>query len=205
MARVWKCRKGKNRMAVDIAADALWQLERGKIEPAHVYVRGSFQHGFREVCSKSDLNGCEVCAIGSLMVGRLRRFDTGWIVHPNGNQEAPSCGFDVRDKLADVFGNLLLKEIEDVYECFWMSSVHHLKPWRDAAFGIDGHDRIDRDHQVMAAILRNIIANKGNFKPSTGIHREISVKLNAKRKVVVVNKKTARNKLRARRKAKVMS
>jgi len=199
--RVFKCRKGKNRMAVDIAADALWQLEHGKIEPAHVYVRGSFDNG-SEVRSKRDLNGCEVCAIGSLLVGRLRRFDTGWINYPDG-KVAPSCGFDVRDKLVDVFNSSLLREIEDVYERFYMTSASDFEPWIEIARDSNGWDRGDKDRQVMAAILRNIIANNGNFKPSSGIHREVSVKLNAKRKVVVVRKKNVRNKLRGRKKVAV--
>ncbi len=89
MKRTFKCCQGKNREAVAVAADALWQLGRGRIKPAHCYVsrvdnhdnHGDFvfkgSQGFDGSDGSQQMAKCRACAIGGLMLSYLRRFDAG--------------------------------------------------------------------------------------------------------------------------------
>ncbi len=98
-------------------------------------------------------------------------------------------------KLGAVFPAGTLSAIEGVYENHnQMTSRREVARFLDMA----SNKWARRDRGVMSAIFRNIIANNGNFKPSTGVHPEIGVKLNKKRQVVAFRKH-----LRKKRKAKV--
>ena len=193
LGKRFTCQPGKNQEAVAVAADALWQLRTGRVATGHCYVAaGSGGSLYRDKFRSRKKQVCRACAIGALMLAQLRRFDKGWV---KGLNPAELIAHDYQDtirrQMASIFPKSTLAIIEAVYE--------HTSP----AFNVPLFEQFiqtacnanelsmlhgGRDDLVMAAIFRNIIANKGNFKPETGVHSEISVKIGKSGKVVVVRK-----------------
>lgn len=182
-----KCCAGQEQKAVAIAASALWRLQTGRLFPDHGWIwtdesdDGTVQP--RHFAYKSK---CKSSVVGGLLLGRLGYFDSGWLVAHEGDLYAPQGRTDTYRKLEDVFPQSFLSGVEDLYEQRWSEQRQVHGQFEYQATCVDDLARThSRDFVVMAAIFRNIVANNGDFDPTTGLHREIVVE-NRKGRVTVI-------------------
>lgn len=191
--KVFKCRPGQNRKAAAVAADALWQLQVGRISPNHCYLASDrYSNAVTPEHFKQRKPVCEACAIGGLMVAYLRKFDVGWVerntLRPEFGLVAPMSKSTIHDQLSSVFTEDLLEAAEAVYEWTNSATSNPALVEFEAAAAPNLNPGETRDRAVLSAIYRNIVANNGDFRPATGIHPEIRVKL-VKGKVKVFRKR----------------
>ena len=108
-----------------------------------------------QICDilKPNISSCEVCGIGGLFVGALMKFDGLRAV------EAPILSFTAMcDHLLKYFSEAQLKLVEDAFEG-WNKLQEY-------------YSQYPKDKQRLAAIMKNIIRNKGTFKPFQDIPKE---------------------------------
>lgn len=137
---------------VEIAKDVLAGLETGRLE-ALQNVYWNNQSGTSDGPLREQLvdRTCQVCAIGALFIAEVARnnkFDFHFRVDRS----------EMFDKLSRWFSEDQLTEIECAFEC---RACRFCNLVRAIEFGKKYADPTAR----MRAIMENIIANKGDFKP----------------------------------------
>ena len=142
---------------VQIARDVIKQVELKRVTPTRgVYVENfgvAFPINSSEFSelSKSQLDSCSACALGSMFLSAVDRKNKLSMLNMGSyvpGQHLNLYSDDTRDYLGKFFSQEQLAEIEDSFE----------------------DDRRDdlkvSDKKHMVAIMENIIANGGKFKPS---------------------------------------
>lgn len=190
----FKCRPGKERLAVRVAADALWRLNNGKLSTRArdssvwgyvVLLRNSATVNHTLVDTKQQVAHCQVCALGAMFVARALQSDKDWNRCLNsrchGDLTATSRS-KIDAELRDIFYPGTLDQIERAYELWagWAEDAIDSKRRACSYHLLDPRDRLK-------VILRNIIANHGDFVINPSEYNEITVKLH-RGKVKVVRK-----------------
>lgn len=153
---------------IRIAKDVLLQLKEGTLKPAHVYTELSGTNkSIEDLKRGTDLQKvfknkkCNVCAIGSLFVAKVRRYN-----------EAKTQGFtwdnsvsqfinqpQIHTNLKGIFTQKQLILMEQIYERAGQLSYEH----SDYYYDKKGNPISDKKRMEM--IMQNIIKNGGTFRP----------------------------------------
>ena len=150
----------KAEMRVAVAKDALKQLELEKYKACRgTYVDWNLEDKIRESDEdeqvqkiiKEHESTCQICARGALLMSSIRKFNDVTVKDFNKNWEKKS---------KQIFSTQTLELAEIAFER-WNKLDHNAKQDRAYNFGI----KYSYDNERLKAILKNIIANKGEFKP----------------------------------------
>jgi hypothetical protein len=172
---VKKKRMTKAQMRVAIAKDVLTQIKLKKLEPTSgVYLDKSFVLREDDDISKQVLQqlpkkNCAVCAVGACFVSSLKLFNKyepsdgyGWRLF--GNERVKISSYSMRsDQLAKHFSYKQLDVIEAAFERSNEYSYRD-QPMSEKKVG-NFSRKYKTDTDLMVAIMKNIIKNKGLFKP----------------------------------------
>lgn len=159
-------------MKVAIAKDVIAQLKakKPKIKVYEgVYFVASLKKPFAEVGddlqeAASKIVSCEVCALGAVFLSKARLYNDcpmsiadGW--HGDDGKCLSFNDDDMRLNLDSLFSNRQLRSIEAAFEGFSSDFSCIYPDGRERMFYEQHDDNKDR----MIAIMKNIIANKGEF------------------------------------------
>lgn len=143
------------KMAVEIAKDVIKQLlaERITSTPG-VYIEISSSElgnvDFQTAFKKGKIKQCDVCALGSLLIGYVDIEDEMTI------KEVDNSGADdIREILKGIFSDNQLTIIERAFEGNMYDATTY-----------SFYRKYDSPTERMIAIMENIIKNKGRFIPS---------------------------------------
>lgn len=164
--------KGKTKSAAErrvaVAKDVLKQLDARKmLAVAGVYCNFSKPYSEKEDKEPKAFHefvknaSCRVCAIGGLFVSMVRiedSFAPGYRAQFRARLNRSVMNTDMRMKLEKIFSSDQLRVIE-----------HHFETWN---LDIKDSDSLENffnssDESRMRAIMKNIIKNRGTFKPKT--------------------------------------
>lgn len=151
---------------VMISTDVLDQLTAKKIKAAHagwaLLTFSAPQNPKHEVCNIIDNAQCTCCALGAMMLSEVRindKLKIGALMDDGGS------GVDFRmyhggdeDRLCDFFDYQQLSLIESAYE---RGTGRYDGTERSVSFG----ERYKTPERRLRAIMENIVANNGTFKP----------------------------------------
>ncbi len=150
-----KQKKSKAQLRVEIAKDVLKHIKAEKIVTEKlVYFEASSDSShcgeqLKDVLPK--LNDCRVCALGGMFYAHVNRNNKYQINTDYRNDIVKVHSDDMRNELS-MFSNTQLWKIEISFEC-------------DDSYRRE-HDLIE-DEDALIHIMKNIIKNKGTFKPKT--------------------------------------
>lgn len=158
----------KAEQRVIIAKDALNQLRAEKfIAQNGVYVGGELSHELDMACKSDEDQArplllktkvrCRVCAKGALFLSTIRKYNKATVA------DVLCDDFHVAEK---IFGDKMFNQIEAAFEQWDHTKSPDFEGAGEPAgaaytFGIKYSDDTER----LVAILKNIIKNKGTFKP----------------------------------------
>lgn len=141
--------------AVTLAKDVLAQLKskkliatRGVYLDDEIWTMMSEREGEQLQPLLEPLEECQVCALGSLFVAKVARYNKF-------ECQGDASSYDLRAALKGYFGEQQLFDIETAFECSATGNCD----MRAVTFG----RRYDDDEERLAAIMRNIVRNKGAF------------------------------------------
>lgn len=163
-----------------IAKDVLTQLKTGKLKARKSYfVRfardyGNGERDFRSAYLKGELPRCEACGVGSLMIS-CTLFNNSHRICDDalggflGSHIKENNRQSIRNGFLDIFEREQLSLIEQAFELgrgelssdFADEEDWNVKRPEAVAFG----KKYRSAHARLVAIMRNIIKNKGTFKP----------------------------------------
>ncbi len=151
---------------VEIAKDVLKHIGHFKVADKTGYVLGEYEAGDSVLeCTKS----CTVCALGAMFLTHLDNTDS-LKVTPTGWFRIES--FDVYEQLSEVFTEEQLGLIEAAFECDWGCyyddtwDIENGFPEDHPCFKAEAFGRsYTEPRERLVAIMENIIANEGTFKP----------------------------------------
>lgn len=149
-----------------IAEDVLDQLSAKKIKAAHrgwaLMTFDTPQNPKQEVCNVMDKAQCTCCALGAMMLSEVRindKLKLGTLLDDDG------LGLEFRmyhgadeDRLCDYFEDAQIRLIESAYE---RGTGRYDGTERSVSFG----ERYKTPELRLRAIMENIVANNGTFKP----------------------------------------
>lgn len=165
--------KKQREKVVAIAKDVLKQI------PKLTVAQGTYINFDNDV-AQSDVEGqelqallpklmkgkaCKVCALGACMISHVRLFDKFKIPEAGyaGDSIALSDG-DFRDDLVASFGERNLSLIECAFE---MDDYHGDADLDDKEVAVTWGEQYDKSDDRLRAIMKNIIANNGEFLPES--------------------------------------
>lgn len=163
---------------VIIAEDVIIQLssKRLKAEAGIYFDSKAIQNKLNDVGGEFELQGlikettepCKVCGIGALFACEVIRNDNFKV---NGSDE---IAYDIhadniKDRLKGIFNGDQLDLIETAFEKRVINDNRLLEGWHGntelADIAIDFGRKYESDKNRLIAIMKNIIKNKGTFKP----------------------------------------
>ncbi len=179
----------KRRKVVAVAKDVLKQINSLKVKTGNGYVVPNNLVIPGVDCDKDDLQKhvdtvqkkCTVCALGACIMSKARLYDNvlmNKVFDTNSFDGSLSIGYSdinsIKDMLTSVFSNLQMGMIESAFEkCQTGTGNHRDDDWSD--WSTKEQEQIDRaikfgkkyrsDRKRLAAIMRNIVRNKGVFTP----------------------------------------
>jgi hypothetical protein len=158
----------KAQARVAIARDVIEQLRAGKLAACHlgfVHIEGNSLFHRLPTNAPTQLGDyatkatCQVCGIGGMLIGYARMFD--------GVRTKDYFGSDnrrefIHQKLGKAgFSKKQMELVESAFE----TDVHHYKDIKAARRAQElGYQYADCDDRL-TAIMKNIVKNKGTFKP----------------------------------------
>lgn len=104
---------------------------------------------------------CEVCALGAMFISYVDKYDS---ISGSSINRVPQ-------KMREIFGSTQTSQIEAVFEGFRNRGITKTplfqRYWGETEESRDALDESEKFHPTdrMLAIMRNIIRNKGEFKP----------------------------------------
>lgn len=153
----------KSQRAVEVAEDVLKQLNKrknGYLASGMGYLQTKYDLTSAEGSLQDHLDGiqeggCEVCALGALLLSKARLYDDVPISNDG------ICITDCLNGLTTVFSQRQLNLIEAAYEGGRLDYDNSSLERSAVAFGEKYRDRKAR----MRAIMQNIVENQGKFVP----------------------------------------
>jgi len=168
-----KTKKSKAELRVEIAKDVLKLLEAKKITAkSMVYIEVSDRDDYhKEGLSLKGIlpkvKKCKVCALGSMFYGYVNRHNS-YNLSATGSINAIQAS-EMRILLSDIFSRKQLQLIEGAFEQGDYSDFNDYAEStieRTIKFRKRNSDKVQvSDKKAMSLIMKNIIKNKGTFKP----------------------------------------
>jgi hypothetical protein len=168
-----KMSKAKKR--VEIAKDTIQRVLLGQLKPnigniiaINLLVRRNENYSIRDVINNDDEFNCSVCAKGALLmgyVGRVNEMQFGQAKNSNDGSSA------IHTKLAEIFTLEQLALIEVAFEGNQYLTFCSNNIDRKIIVSEEDYDKADKFYAIqkkedrLIAICKNIIENKGTFKP----------------------------------------
>jgi hypothetical protein len=157
----------KSEMRVAVAKDVIAQMTAKAYQPGSGYVFMEFKEplpqgatDLREVLGLPTAR-CEVCARGALLLSKARLYNAVPLKTIRSSQHVCCGQWFTESALADVFSAETLMLVEAAYEQCYHFAANLKERYAASQFGSQYRDDTER----MVAIMENIIANGGEFKP----------------------------------------